>query len=679
MKSPRFSRILPQILALICLMFAVACTPPEEDPVAVFECQADEEPDFLEIMGCQGDFEYLASNPINASLPDSRAVKTVLDRDDPEGPQLYYQNSKRYLFHYDFCFEHLSVAAGLPPVPATIGEFNATEYTSPNRRFVLGILLYHGNQDVWTWEVEPNDNASAELITQAYDAIVANSFIGDALFFHPSSQISEAIVPDLPPHVKVMTTAELMKGITYQPLNLGVSLGRLRVMSTAQLETEYVDFQDIVVLDQVPNDISVVLGIITAQFQTPLSHINVLSQNRGTPNMALLEANTNPDIVALDGKWVRLEVTPFEYSLTEATAAEAADWWEQHKPPALGDPAKDLSVTDLRDTDDMIVGVENLEAQFDVLIPAFGGKAGHYGGLSKVPGVESPEAFGIPIYYYDQFLVENGFDVRIAQMLADPVFNDDIAYRDEQLKLLRDDMKLAPINQDFLDMLTEKLNTEFPNTRMRFRSSTNAEDLEGFTGAGLYTSKSGQPGDLVDPIEDAIRTVWSSVWYFRAFEERRYNGIGHEAVGMALLVHNSFPDEEANGVALTGNPYDTSEDGALPGFYVNVQEGEASVVQPDPGVTTDQYIHFFTQEGRPIVFLNHSNQVPAGETVLTAAEMNQLGEALNAIHLYFAPAYGPDKPGDWYAMDVEFKFDAPAGETPKLFVKQARPHPGWNN
>ena len=28
---------------------------------------------------------------------------------------------------------------------------------------------------------------------------------------------------------------------------------------------------------------------------------------------------------------------------------------------------------------------------------------------------------------------------------------------------------------------------------------------------------------------------------------------------------------------------------------------------------------------------------------------------------------------DWWAMDVEFKFDGPAGEQPSLFIKQARP------
>src|SRR5690606_12452291 len=109
-------------------------------------------------------------------------------------------------------------------------------------------------------------------------------------------------------------------------------------------------------------------------------------------------------------------------------------------------------------------------------------------------------------------------------------------------------------------------------------SSTNAEDLDGFTGAGLYDSKSGDPNDPQRPVLDAVRKVWASVWYFRAFEEREYRSIEHTAVGMGLLVHNSFPEEEANGVALTNNPFDKS--GLDPAFYVNVQLGDESVVLP---------------------------------------------------------------------------------------------------
>jgi hypothetical protein len=207
---------------------------------------------------------------------------------------------------------------------------------------------------------------------------------------------------------------------------------------------------------------------------------------------------------------------------------------------------------------------------------------------------------------------------------------------------------------------------------MRFRSSTNAEDLDGFTGAGLYTSKSGDPNDPLSPVADAIREVWSSVWYFRAFEERSYRSIDHQAVGMALLVHRSFPDEEANGVALTDNPFDKS--GLDPAFYINVQKGDESVVLPPPGISTDSLLYYYGQSGQPTSYLSHSNLIAEGETVLSRTQVRELGEALILIRDFFAPAYGPGPSSTaWWAMDVEFKFDGEPGEVPALYVKQARP------
>ena len=170
-------------------------------------------------------------------------------------------------------------------------------------------------------------------------------------------------------------------------------------------------------------------------------------------------------------------------------------------------------------------------------------------------------------------------------MLADSDFLGDPAQRAQQLESLRDAMKAAPVDAAFEQMLIDKLNADYPGTRMRFRSSTNCEDLDGFTGAGLYTSKSGDPSDPAYPVLDAVRTVWSSIWFFRAFEEREYRQIEHESVGMALLVHHSFPYEEANGVAITANLFDSLC--MEPGFYVNVQFGDESVVLPNPGVTSD--------------------------------------------------------------------------------------------
>jgi hypothetical protein len=176
----------------------------------------------------------------------------------------------------------------------------------------------------------------------------------------------------------------------------------------------------------------------------------------------------------------------------------------------------------------------------------------------------------------------------------------------------------------------------------------------------------------------AVRKTWAGVWFFRTYEEREYHGIEHTTVGMALLVHHNFPEEEANGVALTANPFDPS--GLEPGFYVNVQSGGgAEVVHPPPGITSDQFIYYFDSQGQTATYLAHSNLIPEGQTVLSRAQTFQLGTALDAIHRRFSPAYGPGAGNNgWYAMDVEFKYDdegSPDGSV-SLWIKQARPHPG---
>jgi len=224
---------------------------------------------------------------------------------------------------------------------------------------------------------------------------------------------------------------------------------------------------------------------------------------------------------------------------------------------------------------------------------------------------------------------------------------------------------------------------------MRFRSSTNSEDLDGFPCAGCYDSHTGDPanwgvdvptcntdGNKNCSVLQAIRKTWATVWNLRTFEEREYHSIDHTGVGMALLVHHNFANEEANGVAVTANFFDSS--GLVPGFYINVQwGGGAEVVHPPPGITSDEFIYQFTYPGQPIIFISHSNLVADGKTVLTTAQTYELGAALDLIHRRFSPAFGPGAGNNgWYAMDVEFKFDGAPGEVPVLAIKQARPHPG---
>ena len=665
----------------LCLLLAAACQNPvtEPEPAIEWTCQVPsllQAPESLRQVGCLTDFQALASEPVDSSLPGARSVKVVLDTADHNA--LYFQNSVLYQVHYQFVSTHLS-GNGLPLVPA-LAAFNSTEYYSPERRFVLGTVSYYEGPQVWALEVSPYDTASAEMITTLYRAVKGAAYFGGELTFHPTSAAVEVEARKLPTDVPVKSTDALYAAIDYQPLSLATGIGKLRFLTAAELETQYLSYQELVVLDEAPNDISVVQGLITQEFQTPLSHVNVLSQNRKTPNMGLRGAMSHPQLRALEGKLVRLTVGGTTWSVQEVTQAEAQAFWEAHRPAPVVLPALDLSVKGLVDIEAVTPETPKGSLREDIkrAVLAFGGKAAHYSLLARTKGVPVQKAFAIPVYYYDQFMRQNGFYARIDALLADERFQTDPQVRDTQLKALRDAMKTAPLDADFQTLLRAKMDAEYPGQSMRFRTSTNSEDLDGFPCAGCYDSHTGDPAKGWEHVLSAIRKTYATVWLFRTFEERAYYGITHPSVGMALLVHHNFPDEEANGVATTNNPFDAS--GLDPAFYVNVQfGGDAEVVAPPAGVTSDQFLYYFGSPNQPVTYLTRSNLVPTGSTVLTAAQTRQLGTALEAIHQRFSPAYGPASGNTgWYAMDVEFKFDDDAnpGQAPTLYIKQARPYPG---
>ena len=665
-------------------MLLLSCDKNPNGPAAkTWDCTISEgnTPDYTSTIGCKADFTALSSEPLNADIPGATSVKTIIDQLDPSGTNpLYFQNSKKYQIHWDFASTHLS-GRGKPVVEA-LTLFNTTEYYTPDRRFVCGAITHYDGPGVWTYEIAPYDNATAQMIAMAYKKIADSCFFGDSLYFHPTSSIIEKLAEGLPSSVKIITTDEIFKNIDYQPLNFGTSMGRLVFITAKELDTEYVGFRDIVVLDEVPNDISVTSGIITEMFQTPLAHINVLSQNRGTPNMALRGAFSDTSLRSLNGKWVRLNVSSSNYSITEVTKAQADAWWDANAPAKIAIPNLDTTVKDLKDVKDILdIAGKGLGGALAAAIPAFGGKASHYSAFPHMDSTKVPyfKGFGIPVYYYWQFMKQNGFDKQVVQMLADTLFQSDPAIRSARLKALRDSMMVAPVDASFMSMLNAKLQKNYPNVRMRFRSSTNAEDLNGFTGAGLYTSKTGDPNDPKHSVIDAVREVWSSVWFFRAFEERSYRNIDHLTVGMAMLVIRAFPDEEATGVAITNNPY--NESGLEPAFYINVQYGGTSVVLPDASVTTDQFLYYYYMTGQPIAYLGHSNLISKDSTVLTVEQIHSLGVALDEIQRFFQPLYGGNT-NKWWAMDTEFKFDQsldnPNGK-PVLYMKQCRPYGGMGD
>ncbi|HWM89059.1 MAG TPA: PEP/pyruvate-binding domain-containing protein, partial [Kofleriaceae bacterium] len=351
----------------------------------------------------------------------------------------------------------------------------------------------------------------------------------------------------------------------------------------------------------------------------------------------------------------------------EVTQEEADAWWEDHRPEPVVVAPPDASLLGFPDVDDL--GLADL--------PAVGGKAAQFGELRLVAAADEDgnvvvrDGFAIPVAHYMAFAEQNGFVEEIAAMLAEEQFRADGGYRRERLAQLEADMRAAPLDAEFLAALEQRITGEFGDTRMRFRSSSTAEDLDRFSGAGLYKSESGVVGSAEDPVADAVREVWASLWGFRAFEERENAGIDHTQVAMGILVHPTYVGETAQGVAITANLFDPGA-GGEDAFYINVQLGEVSVVQP-PGsdIVADALLYFYFHADQPATYFTRSSLVPAGQTVLSRSELFQLGRALDAIRDHFTGLHELPPGHARLPLDVEFERVDGVVE-----VKQVRPHPG---
>jgi hypothetical protein len=644
-------------------------------------------PNYLSQIGCSSDFNALASVPMDTSLSGARSGKVVLDTEHDN--TLYFQNSQRYQLHWDFVLENV-------PEPGVQNAFEQTQYYAPeaDRRFMLGAITHYEGPGVWALELAAYDTATPAMIKKLFDAIVAKAFFGPALRFHPTSQSLETVAKKLDASIPVITTSELYGTMVYQPLVLATAMGQLLFFTSEEIQSgAFVPYNSIVVLDQAPNNISVVAGIISQEFQSPLSHINVLSANRKTPNMGLRNALTDETILALKGKYVRLTVGADKHTITEVSFEEAEAYYEAHKPQtAVILPGLDKSIRGLWNVEDVVPNYKSYttgaakRTAISSKVPAFGGKTVNYSVMAQYAELPIPKAFAIPMYYYDKFMSDNGLYDLIDNLMADPKFQSNATVRMEALRGFRNKIMKGTVDPELQAALKAKLAAEFTGTdgkpfAMRFRTSTNSEDLDAFPCAGCYESHTGDPAAGWDDVLNAIRLAYSSTWLYRTYEERDYYHVDQKSVGMSLLVHHTFQNETANGVAVTNNPFDST--GVNPAFYINVEYGgDAEVVHLPVGVTTDQFLYFYGTPNNPIQPISSSNLIPAGTSVLTKAQTYALGTALDAIHTLFAPAYG--KGLAWYAMDVEFKF-APVDSvgnttsTPQLWVKQARPYPGRGN
>jgi hypothetical protein len=681
------------------------------EPIAIdlarlpaFEANADYRTGF-DPKTAQADFVALAE-ATRGALGSTQSVKFYITG-LRSTPRVYFQNTRLHPAHYDFAHDVLGSVLSR-------GEFNQLTYYGADRDALGGTLTFapelrfHGVEPPLELrapimlEFFPSDDLSPALVLEAHRLLEERlgfaALAGRArrLLYVPAGSQQEtelaAAAGRFTAHdAPFADHVALLGGITEQHLNPGLAYGRLRRLEPQDLLSLPVSNRDIVLLTRLPNDLPLVGGSLTEELQTPLAHVDLAARARGTPNAALLGASTDPRVAPWLDRLVRYEVTADGFSLASASDQEAQAFWQAHSPAPLI-PASDLGFSGLP-------AFEMLQFSDAVRV---GTKAANLGELRSLLGEQAPDGFAVPFSAYDTYMKRNqissgacaaaierclvgrnaercdaarqgcersavsgdSFGLYVAKLTADAERSADSVLREAALALARDLIAHGTLDPDFAALIDARVGEVFGDAQVRLRSSSNVEDLPGFSGAGLYESVSAYASGERRASE-RIRDVWASTFNWPAFEERRFWNVDESAVRMGVAVSRAYDGEAVNGVLITRN---FSQPSAL-GSYVNAQAGEIEVTNPENGALPEVFTIVPAPDGGVQVVRERFASLSPATALLSDAEVAALSDAAERCRGRFADLYG--MPVTDFALDLEFKL---VSAERKLIVKQARPY-----
>jgi hypothetical protein len=635
-------------------------------------------------------------------------VKFTIITKPPFDPNIvYFQDSARYEFHFAFALECLEPFRGL-----TIEQFDAVTLHAANQQAVLGAVilppwhdpafLEYGIQLVRT-------DAYSRQETAQYFHLVKNAIIADPnikAYYFPTYE--QYLVAQQnrgwfeSQRIPIGSTAQWAEGnASYSD---GWALGRLNFVVGTEIEKAYAAGEllpdDILLTDGVPAEVPAVAGIVSLMPSTPNSHVAILSRSQGVPFVHLATPSDAAQARSLVGQTVYLAVS------TDMGSASCTV--KLFDVGFLSDAGR-TSLLSLKDAPPLMirpmVSPGKLWADTNDLGPAkigsFGGKASNYGVLRRAAADSSQPAlaFSFDLWngYLDQTLpatfaggtLRGEIGRRLAKYATYPPADMKALFAD--LKAIRDlikDAEVAKFGRTGPGVVTALRAFGFDaNRNLRFRSSTNVEDSDQFTGAGLYDSFSGCFADDLDDdtagpcacdaaeagergVFRAIRKVFASFYNDNAFLERLKHNVNESQVGMALLVHYSFPDdiELANGVA-------TMEKADGRDWSVNVvsQKGAVSVTNPPTDAAPEEVRIDAGRQGPSVWMVRRSSLVSLRENTVLQGDAEYL--RLYELLVSAAERYCQETQKDNIVLDFEYKKVAPDGT---LLLKQIReiPRPG---
>jgi hypothetical protein len=636
------------------------------------------------------------SDPSGYLDPEPRWIKFAIALNETN--KVWFQNSLKYVFHYDFATRRLPEFAGL-----TRAEFDAASLRLAGQRVVLGAVLFPPSETIREVGVQlvGLDAYPKEQVAGWLD------LLKNVLVLPPDVTVQYFPVYEQSPAAagyrdylqgRGYSVGSVARWLTAnQVYSDGWAMGRLVFVPAAEITQAYTDGRlqatDILVTDAIPAEIPPVAGIIALAPATPNSHVAILARSFEIPFVFLasaadqrrLLANTNRRVVlrAFDnnGYFTTVSVTPTE-GISEALAAEIL---------ALKVPAK-VAFTPKTAAGKISLSTLNL-------VPAdiryVGGKAAHYGILMRSVPSNCAPAIAFTFDLWDAFLDQTvGGSNTLRQVIQDRLRTH--AYPPEMSRLRADLEYIRELFTETADFTAEQksairaaLAGFDPRRKIRFRSSTNMEDSDTFTGAGLYDSFSGCLADNLDsddagpcacdPLEPkergvfrAIKKTYASFYNDNAFLERLRHGIDETQVGMGILAHVSTPDEQelANGVVTVSIDKSSGAAGRSYGMDLVTQAGAESVANPEGnGRPETVTVSGYSTNAPYLSIEQHSGLVPLGGTVLAwTADYQRLAGLIDQACQGYEALF-PAKTRLW--LDLEYKQITPG----VLMLKQIRPVP----
>ena len=584
----------------------------------------------------------------------------------------------------DFVQYHFAFAEHELHVPFDLDQFNQMTYFSTDaskKLFTAGTFQkYTVNQNGQTKtfygiQFYPQDVIKEGLILGAAQIVKAAVKIPNAqinFVSYGQQQTVSSVGPQLKAlGVGVTSLNEIYAAVPYIAMNKGEAWGYLRNNPTDPTP------DDIIILKELPLDLSVVAGVITMVIQDAGSHVNLKSKERGTIDMVLRDpARLQKLIQAWENRPVHITVSGADFTVEASSDAEIAS---KHKSTNLK-PWFNFQISnshELKTFDEMA----SVPTPRDTLPAglAYGGKASKLGFLAhaQVVGEKSalarqygkrltPLGFGIPISFYFDFVAANPALKLKIQALADSEMSANgkkPLTAQEKQKAIADIQALfhsaqvpAPLMTALaakVDQMQKDVARVYPQSKLKkikMRSSSNSEDVPDFDGAGLHDSFSsmikdgmGAPADTCKVVADpevatksdmepntvacAIKGVYASLWNRRAVEERSYAHINHARAGMAIAVNQTYGFREktenitevANAVIVTR----ILAGSGIYGYQLSLNSADNLVTNPTPGTQSEIVLATFLGDEKPSYTVTQFAQPKAGDPVRTTSIVPQ--------------------------------------------------------